>query len=51
LDVVANPFAVKTREERCRRGPVKAFVVIEHPNSQTCLPLARSDRLPEKGSE
>ena len=38
LDVATNPLAIKTGKERGRRGPVKTFVVIEHPNSQTYLP-------------
>jgi hypothetical protein len=48
LDVVANPLAVETGEKRRRRGAVKAFIVIEHSNSQSCLPFRpESDRLPE----
>jgi hypothetical protein len=49
LNVAANPFAIETREQRSGRSPIKAFVVIEHPNFQACLPFEpESDRLPEK---
>src|SRR5208282_881509 len=52
LDVAANPFTVETGEKRCRRSAVKTFVVIEHPNSQACLPFRpESDRLPETERE
>jgi hypothetical protein len=34
-DIVCDPLPVKAREESGGRCPVKAFVVIEDPNSQS----------------
>jgi len=45
--VPGDALPVESREQRGRAGSVKAFVVIEDANPQTCTPLCRRFELPE----